>query len=105
MKKNTFYAGVIALVFVVGSFAMFMGGMGGSSKPMSRTAGNSMAGHHGNAPRAAAQPQQGLKVGEPAPDFTLTSIDGETVRLSDYRGKNVVLFFNEGSMCYPVCWN
>lgn len=44
-------------------------------------------------------------IGKPAPDFTLESIDGATVKLSDYRGKNVVLFFNEGSMCYPACWD
>ena len=31
--------------------------------------------------------------GEPAPDFTLTSDAGESVRLSDFRGKPVVLYF------------
>jgi thioredoxin-dependent peroxiredoxin len=31
--------------------------------------------------------------GEPAPDFTLTSDSGETVSLSDLRGKPVVLYF------------
>ena len=31
--------------------------------------------------------------GEPAPDFSLTSDSGETVRLSDLRGKPVVLYF------------
>jgi len=44
-------------------------------------------------------------VGQKAPDFELESIDGTTVKLSDYLGKNVVLFFNEGSMCYPACWS
>ena len=44
-------------------------------------------------------------VGKKAPDFELESIDGKNVKLSDYRGKNIVLFFNEGSMCYPACWN
>jgi thioredoxin-dependent peroxiredoxin len=35
-----------------------------------------------------------LRVGEPAPDFALPSSTGETVRLSDFRGKaEVVLFF------------
>jgi len=34
-----------------------------------------------------------LRVGEPAPDFELTSDSGETVRLSDLRGKRVVLYF------------
>ncbi len=44
-------------------------------------------------------------VGKPAPDFTLEAIDGSTVDLKSLRGKTVVLFFNEGSMCYPGCWN
>jgi peroxiredoxin len=35
-----------------------------------------------------------LKVGDRAPDFTLTDTDGRQVRLSDFRGKkNVVLAF------------
>ena len=34
-----------------------------------------------------------LKVGEPAPDFELASETGEKVKLSDFRGKRVVLFF------------
>ena len=32
------------------------------------------------------------QVGEKAPDFELKNQDGKTVRLSDYRGKKVVLF-------------
>ena len=34
-----------------------------------------------------------------APEFTLTDTGGATVRLADYRGKNVVLYFNEGAGC------
>src|SRR3990167_6342502 len=44
-------------------------------------------------------------IGQKAPDFEVESIDGEKVKLSDYLGKNIVLFFNEGAMCYPACWN
>ena len=34
-----------------------------------------------------------VEEGKPAPDFELTSDGGETVRLSDFRGKPVVLYF------------
>ena|SRR3989338_7739750 len=44
-------------------------------------------------------------LGKKAPEFSLEGIDGKTVKLNDYKGKYVVLFFNEGSMCYPACWN
>ena len=34
-----------------------------------------------------------LQVGAPAPDFALPNQDGQTIRLSDLRGKRVVLWF------------
>ena len=34
-----------------------------------------------------------LKEGDRAPDFTVTDGDGKTVRLRDFRGKKVVLYF------------
>ena len=40
-----------------------------------------------------------------APDFTLYSYDYKKVTLSELKGKKVVLFFTEGVMCYPSCWN
>src|SRR5213594_3073364 len=41
----------------------------------------------------------GLAVGTEAPDFALPDAEGKTVRLSDYRGKPVVLVF------YPLDWS
>lgn len=39
-------------------------------------------------------PQTKLKVGDVAPDFTLSDTEGNKVKLSDFRGKkNVVLAF------------
>ena len=35
----------------------------------------------------------GLREGDPAPDFELTSDSGDTIRLSDLRGRKVVLYF------------
>lgn len=37
--------------------------------------------------------EQGLAKGEIAPDFELTTLDGEAVKLSDYKGKKVILNF------------
>ena len=39
--------------------------------------------------KAAGRP---VVAGVPAPDFELPSLTGGTVRLSDYRGRKVVLF-------------
>ena len=33
-----------------------------------------------------------VKVGDAAPDFALRALDGEEVKLTDYRGKRLVLF-------------
>ena len=41
-------------------------------------------------------PSETVPVGSQAPDFTLTSIQGEDVRLAGYRGRNVVLVFLRG---------
>ena len=43
-------------------------------------------------------------VGRPAPDFTLTLLDGKELRLRDLRGRPAVVNF-WASWCYPSCWN
>ena len=40
-----------------------------------------------------------IAVGQPAPEFTLKDQGQKDVKLSDYRGKNVVLVF------YPLDWS
>ena len=47
--------------------------------------------------KQAAADLDRVKVGQPAPDFTLEDSDGKNVSLADYRGKkNVVLVFYRG---------
>lgn len=43
-----------------------------------------------------------LDVGQPAPDFTLSANNGQTITLSQYRGQNVVLYFYPKDMT-PGC--
>ena len=43
---------------------------------------------------SAQAPAATLKVGDPAPDFTLQGSDGKTYSLADYKGKYVVLEWN-----------
>jgi peroxiredoxin len=44
-----------------------------------------------------------VEVGKPAPDFTGTTIDGQTVKLNDYKGK-IVVIESYNSDC-PYCHN
>lgn len=46
---------------------------------------------------AMPNPNKGLPAGTPAPDFALPAPDGSTVRLGDYRGGWVVLYFDRGT--------
>ncbi len=91
MSKDKFIIAIGALVTV----AMLVGGvflLSGSSNENSSTN------------QAANTPLNDL-VGKPASDFTLESYTGDKITLSSLKGKNVILFFNEGLMCYPACWN
>ena len=62
-----------------------------------------MSGHH--EPEVANDKKFQSLIGSQAPDFTLESYDQGQVSLRKLRGKKVVLFFTEGLMCYPSCWN
>jgi cytochrome c biogenesis protein CcmG/thiol:disulfide interchange protein DsbE len=50
--------------------------------------------------RGANNAVQGNAVGKPAPDFELETLDGKKVKLSDYRGKAVLLNF-WATWCQP----
>lgn len=47
--------------------------------------------------------EEGGRVGDTAPSFSLSGLDGETIRLTDYRGKGIIINF-WASWCKP-CTN
>ncbi len=44
-------------------------------------------------------------IGKPIPNIQLVDKDGKIYVPADFKGKYTVLFFNEGLMCYPACWD
>lgn len=44
-------------------------------------------------------------IDKPMPGIQLADKDGKTYTADSFKGKATVLFFSEGLMCYPACWN
>jgi peroxiredoxin len=82
---------VVVVIFAVAVlYLVYRGGSGATDS----TAKGSGYAHVEGDPGAGTQ----------APAFTLTSSDGSSVSLSDYRGRSVLLYFQEGLSCQP-CWD
>lgn len=79
LERNIHYIVIAAVALIVGAVYLNKSGNGNSASAQGVPAENA----------AMETPGEG-KV---APDFTLTSTDGKTIRLSDFRGKVVVLDF------------
>ncbi|MCL4417099.1 MAG: redoxin domain-containing protein [Patescibacteria group bacterium] len=86
---------VLAVIVVAVAFLLT-----GNSGPASQLGGQGSSANQSTAPAVLNS-----LVGKPAPDFTLESYDGKKITLSSLKGKNVILFFSEGLMCYPACWD
>ena len=93
---------VTAVLVVVGGSIVLSKSLSKREKPSDQNQQDHLS-HH--APQKADSTAFSALVGKEAPDFTLKTYDGQEIKLSDYKGKKVVLFFNEGLMCYPACWN
>jgi thioredoxin-dependent peroxiredoxin len=76
---------------------------GSTEKAPQQPQAQNMDNHHGS--KEANEQVFSLMLGKEAPDFTLEDYDGKQINLKQLRGKKVVLFFTEGLMCYPACWN
>lgn len=78
MKKGIF------IVLILGMIGWAVYDFIGSS------AGNSISEEKNG---SESENETGIAIGDMAPDFELETVEGETVRLSDYRGKRVLVNF------------
>ncbi len=89
-KPRNLAVAALAVVVLLGLYAVYASGSSGASSASGTT------------------PASDFQVGEPgvgavAPLLSLASTTGGKVQLADYRGKSVLLYFQEGLGCQP-CW-
>jgi len=80
-------------VVLLGLVMLTVAGCFGGSRNFTSGAVASAQTASGAQSSGAPRPNVGIRVGNLAPDFTLKGLDGQTVRLSDFRGKAVLLNF------------
>ncbi len=104
-KKNNVFTIIIAIVIIIIIGLLIWGGNKNKINTLSKTSAPAVD-QHGH-PIAANISTTSLSelVNKPAQDFALADKDGKIYFLNELRGKNIILFFNEGLMCYPACWN
>jgi len=99
MKNNNLFTAGIAIVIVAAiGLLIWSSSKNKTSEPAVDQHGMPIA------VNTSAQPFNEL-VNKPAPDFAFADRNGKNYSLNELRGKNIILFFNEGLMCYPSCWN
>ncbi|MBI4089916.1 MAG: redoxin domain-containing protein [Candidatus Kerfeldbacteria bacterium] len=94
---------IITIVVVGGLIYVGLANKGTPAASSSLTSPGSATDHHGGTTGPTTDLSQLLN--RQAPNFELTDHNGQAYSLASLRGKKVVLFFNEGMMCYPACWN
>ena len=102
-KQIAALVGVVTVIVLMIVLITSFSGKNNSSDTESQTSASDMSGHHGS--EAANDNEFQSLLGKQAPDFTLESYDGKEINLKELSGKKVVIFFTEGLMCYPSCWN
>ena len=104
-EKNNASATIMMAITVVVVGILIWGGSREGNSSKFTTARAPIVDMHGN-PLGADITATSLSelVGKPAPDFALADSNGKIYSLGGLRGKNIVIFFNEGLMCYPSYW-
>jgi len=97
-NNNLFTAGIAIVIVAAIGLLIWSSSKNKTSEPAVDQHGMPIA------VNTSTQPLNEL-VNKPAPDFAFTDRNGKNYSLNELRGKNIILFFNEGLMCYPSCWN
>ncbi len=108
MSKNNFKKILaLAVVVIVGAALLFKdvgvrpsGSSPAQTPPPSTAESDPM--HQGPASGSSAL---NSLVNKQTPVFSFADRSGNVYSSDNLRGKKVVLFFTEGLMCYPACWN
>ena len=101
MNKPTIIVALSILIFIAAVIAASYV-LGNKSSQDNQQANHPDEHHEG---QSVYEEKFNALMGQEALDFELYSYEGEKIRLQEQRGKKVVLFFTEGVMCYPSCWN
>ncbi|MBM2831226.1 MAG: hypothetical protein HW414_278 [Dehalococcoidia bacterium] len=108
LRKNNTKTIVIAIaVIVVVAGLSYFGLKKESSVPASTATPANTAVNPPGKNVTASPPRPSLYdlVNRQAPSFSLPDRYGKVYSSDTLLGKNVVLFFNEGLICFPACWN
>lgn len=106
-KKTVWTVGITVFIMSAVFGLVWVASRNIPSNPESKVAVSAdVSDHHGG---AQSPPEAGAALNDlldkPVPDFSLSDINGKEYTAKDLQGKKIVMFFNEGLMCYPACWN
>ncbi len=108
MNKNNFKKIlVVAIVVLIGAALLYKDFGGKSSNASFAETSSAVAGdpmHNNGTTNISSTVLNGL-VDKQVPVFSFADRDGNIYSFDNLRGKKFVLFFTEGLMCYPACWN
>ncbi len=93
-KKNVVIVGLIAIAII--GFGTILGSKDSNDNSTSTQQKTSTA-----APAEKVATKTGVQKGQLAPDFSLTTIEGKTVKLSQFRGDPVIVSFVQTVGCAP----
>lgn len=110
MKKinaGTYVIIASVAVLFLGAYLMGKGGNSENTSAQNLPPGVTQEEHNEHHPAPTGNQLADISglVGKPVPTFSLQDRNGNTYSQDSLKGKNTVIFFNEGLMCYPSCWN